>query len=149
MAEKRGIGGWLVLPAIGVTLNPILLLVNLLSSFSTLTNPEHRLVAEEYPTVSTLTGFEIFGNIVFFIIAVVLLIQFFGKQASAPKTFIWFVSLKLGLSILLLLISTSLWSVAPQLAVNYLVPVFGYGVGAAIWIPYFRRSKRVKNTFVN
>lgn len=149
MPKKRGIGGWLVLPAIGIILNPILLLFNLVNRFSFLSTAEHKLVADKYPTVGTLTGLEIFGNVIFLIIALVLLFQFFGKRASAPTTFIWFVSLKLGLSILLFLISTSLWSIAPQLVVDYLVPAFGYGVGAAIWIPYFRRSERVQNTFVH
>jgi hypothetical protein len=152
--EPQGIGGWLILPMIGLILIPVLLTIDLFNtylpifttgSWRALTDPESPAF---HPLWKPVLLFEILGNITFIGYAVVLLVAFFLKFHRFPLMYIAFLILNVIFVASDLYLAQQIPAVAAQpndAAVQSLTRAV---VGAAIWIPYFLVSKRVKNTFV-
>jgi hypothetical protein len=133
---KPGIRGWLVFPAIGLILSlvgsPILAYFNF-SMASETYNDALRLGLG-------LEGVESIGSFIFALIAVG---PFFRKQVDAPdkyKMMMWF-------GIVMSVIS-GLALVGPTHGKSLGGAISGI-IGAAVWIAYFNKSKRVAATFVN
>ena len=135
-----GIGGWLVLPAIGFVLGPIIGVFSLgaaVGLFSDVANAG-------YGGLYSMELFVQVGLLVFLIYAAT---RFFRKKSDAPSTIIALLLVSLVASGLLLLIE--LGAGAEEFAIESGKQLVRDAIGAAIWIPYFRASKRVKATFVN
>jgi hypothetical protein len=138
--KLKGIGGWLILPAIGLVLGPIIGVIGLFASLGM-----YKDVARAgYGGVYALELIVLFGLLVFTIYAA---IQFFGKKRKAPKIMIILYSVSLVASLVILGIELS--AGAEEFAVETGKQLVRDIVAAAIWIPYFNVSKRVKATFVN
>lgn len=73
-------------------------------------------------------------------------VRFYGRKRDAPLASIALLVLGLATSGLLLLVE--LGSAASELAVESGKSLVVQGLNAAVWIPYFRRSRRVRATFV-
>lgn len=153
--EVSGLGGWLILPMLGLFLMPVkvahLLATVHIPIFSEgywklLTSPE----SEAYnPLWAPLICFEIAGNLFFGCFAIYLLYLFFRKNYRLPKKYIIF------------LITNIVFIVTVHFAVG-LIPeaadpdtdsqsmkeIVRAIIAASIWIPYFLKSERVRNTFV-
>jgi len=140
---------------IGLIIAPFRLAISLIATavqlvsdgtWETLTTPG----SDAYhPLWAPLLVLESAGNAVFMVTAIVLLVPFFSKHACFPR-------------LMILYMTASLLFVSVDHAAIYLIPAavaFAEGnpskevvrnaLSAAIWIPYFLRSVRVKNTFVN
>ena len=135
-----GIRGWLVLPAIGFVLGPIVgvvMLVVALGLYSDVAAAGHGgLYARELLVEVGLLAFLIYAAT-----------RFFGKKRNAPSTIIALLTASLVSSGLLLVIELS---EGPKVfAIESGKQLVRSVISAAIWIPYFRVSKRVKATFVN
>ena len=135
-----GIGGWLVLPAIGFVTGlicfPLMLIVSLFKY--------SEVVGAGHGGIHTFESIVLFGMLCFMIYAATL---FFRKKRNAPGTIIIFFIVGYVIGILFFVIElnagtkiftvdTVLWCVKGI----YKGPIF---------IPYFLLSKRVKATFVN
>jgi hypothetical protein len=152
-AGPRGIGGWLVLPLLRMLLLPVHTVLELRDlswalqpeMWAAITTPGtdtyHPLWG---PTVIyevvTLVGFQLF--------TVLVLVLFIRKDRRVPRVMtIW-----LALPVLLLVIDMVLLGQIPVRAASdqgpRAVELVMTLVAAAIWIPYFWLSVRVKNTFV-
>jgi hypothetical protein len=140
-SEPSGIGGWLILPAIGIIVAPIQFAMNVFDYF-----PRFELL-EPGTLLHTMTMAEILAWIGFAILATVTAVRFFMRKKSAPKLY------------RALLVSQLLFVVAAYWAAAILfdAPMFDVDAGFAIamllaacliWIPYFLYSVRVRNTFV-
>lgn len=93
--------------------------------------------------------FEIVGNAFFILFSITLLFLLFTKDHRFPGLASWF----LALNALFLVADFIAFDFIPAVA-SQKDPVVLRNMGRAIvaaliWIPYFRVSKRVKNTFVN
>lgn len=144
-------GGWLILPVIGIFLNPIYLLAGFIKGgyfnyihWEILTNPSHGLYN---PSLGGLVLFEFvyfLAAIGFSILLILLLIK---KRTSFPL----FVCLLYGLNVSYLLIETLCLSAldlptafaSSKEIVSTMSPIFV----AIVWIPFFIYSDRVKGTF--
>lgn len=149
MVEKRGIGGWLILPAIGIALNPFLIFGDIIVLIQLEYSWEYRLAAAILPMLDMLTMLDLLGDFAFFVFSIVLAVKFFKKRAGAPNLVVWFMVLNTLFALILWVLSIGVWSVAPQLTFDYGFKAFGYIVASLIWGSYFKLSKRVKATFVN
>jgi hypothetical protein len=151
-AQLNGIGGWLILLAIGQVLLPlrfaksiwdVLSLTTDTSSWRWLTDPiESGYNAWWAPTLL----FELFFNIGAFLFAVLLIALFFAKKAAWRRAF----ALYLIFFLLGAVLDTVLVDRIPSAAERVLTSVAGHApivLAAAIWIPYVLLSKRVKATF--
>lgn len=101
------------------------------------------------PGLGGLIQFEAIGNIVLLALSLFLAFLFFSKKKQFPK---WFIGITLGTLGFIAIDTLS----APLLtdALSYSEPahfkdLVQTAIGAAIWIPYMLKSRRVKNTFVN
>jgi uncharacterized membrane-anchored protein len=135
-----GIGGWLVLPAIGLILSPIIGVVGLIVSIGLYPEVE----AAGYGKIFAL---ELAVAAAFLIFTIYAAIRFFGKKRNAPTVIIAMIVASLVADVLLLMIELSMdaQDFAAESAKELARSIFR----AAIWIPYFKVSKRVKATFVN
>lgn len=135
-----GIGGWLVLPAIGFVLGPIVGVVGLIAAFALFSDVDR----SGYGGIYALELLVQVGLLGFFLYAAT---RFFGKRTNAPSVIITLFVVSLGASVVLLVIE--LGAGAEEFAIETGKQLVREVIGAAIWIPYFRVSKRVKATFVN
>ena len=135
-----GIGGWLVLPAIGLFLGPIVGGMGLIAAFGIYAD----VATDGYGGIYTLELLVSAGLLLFWIYSAIL---FFRKHSNAPNTIISLFVVSLASSCILLIIE--LGAGAEVFAVETGKQLVKEIIAAAIWIPYFRRSKRVKATFVN
>ncbi len=151
-ASLNGIGGWLVLLAIGQMLLPLRLLNPLYnglsatmdtSSWRSLTDPiESSYNAWWAPTLL----FELFFNLGTFVFVVLLIALFFTRRAAWRRAFALFlIFFLLGAVIDTVLVDRIASAAEPVLtSVADLAPTV---LAAAVWIPYVSFSKRVKATF--
>ncbi len=152
--EPKGLGGWLILPAIGLIVASLRLGILLMKDFwpifrdgfwPVLTTPG----TEAYhPLWGTLLIFEIAGNTAFILANLALLFFYFTKHWRFPTLYITLLVLNVVFVVSDFFMGNAIPAVAasndPQ-AAKEMARTLG---AAAIWIPYFLRSKRVKNTFV-
>jgi hypothetical protein len=150
----KGIGGWLVLPAIGLVLTPFWVLFtfvkDLLPAFdgetwAMVTTPGSPVY---HPALASLLIFEVVGNLILIFFTSYLIYLFFTKSRNLPPLIIiWLV-----LSAAFVAVDT-FWGlqipiVAADAGPDYYKDLIRSVIAIAIWVPYFRLSKRVKNTFV-
>lgn len=155
-AEKKleGIGGWLILAAIGLCVSPIKIGVGLvrdvLPAFSggvweKLTTPG----SPAYdPLWAPLLIMEMVGNIIFILFPLAILFFFFTKKRSAPLLMIIFLLSNLAFVVADYVVAMRIPVVASMPDESTPVEIIRVAIACAIWVPYFLKSKRVRNTFV-
>lgn len=133
-----GIGGWLILPAIGLVLSPILNFFTFISELEILSGGS----LYDYETLIT---FEVIYIALFIIFQIYTAVKFFTKKMDAPQLVILVLIVNIvGLAIIALWIA-SIGDLPDEISMGVVRAI----IAAAIWIPYFKRSLRVMNTFVN
>ena len=152
-AGPRGIGGWLVLMAIGLVVQPFRLLGFLAQGLKTLEGDTWRRLTTPsspayHPAWGAVIVVELLANVAFLAGACVLLYLFFTKRALFPKVAVGFLA------------ASAIFQVA-ELAVGYALlgnaaatgkdigPMMLVVLSAVIWTLYLLQSRRVANTFVN
>lgn len=119
----KGIGGWLILPIIGLFVSIPILLYDLLS-----TNALYEF--------DFYIGLLSFLDIILLIWIIIALFSIFNKKKYTVQ----------------IMVSFYIANIIIQLVIAFLIEDFSGLIspiiGGAIWIPYFILSKRVKNTFV-
>lgn len=149
-AEPTGIGGWLVLPLIGLMLSPFIIgwgthqLIEVVRapSWTSLTTPGN---PAYHPLYGMLIPTEIAVNAALGIFSIVLIVLFFKRHPRVPALMIAFYLVNLAV-------------VAGDTYAAAFLPGFQFDqaalrdlaravIAAVIWVPYFMISKRVRNTF--
>lgn len=149
----EGIGGWLVLVAIGLFLRPILVLVTIGKSYSAYFSAETwSLVttpgsASYHPMYGAMLVFELFSNITMFIFSILLIILFFQKRFAFPRFFIAYMIIFLGIMVLDHIGTGVVDKIQKNDAAAMREITRGFMTGL-IWSLYMLTSKRVKATFV-
>ena len=147
----RGLGGWLVLLAIGLIVQPLRLLGALGQDLKALTGDTWRsLTAPESPAYHPAWGpvilAETLVNAAFLAGSFILLNLFFNKRALFPRAAIVFVLASAGVQLLEVVVGRLLLgSAVAQAGLDSLAIA---AVSATIWTTYLLRSRRVANTFV-
>ncbi|WP_158289074.1 DUF2569 domain-containing protein [Rubrivivax albus] len=160
MAEKeagedpKGIAGWLILVVIGLVVSPLRTLHALYENhwliirdgiWPVLTTPgtEHY-----HPLWAPLFAFEVFANVGSVLLALIALALLLQKSRHAPRLAIVWLGWGVVFGVLDYVIAGQIPAVAEQSGSEAIRELSRSVAGAAIWIPYFLRSRRVKNTFV-
>lgn len=149
-----GLGGWLILTQIGLFLSLILLAAHLNETRLLVLNTETwtLLTSVESDFYHPLWGpviiYECVYNLFFLVFSVYTIIAFYKKRAILPRLMIilYIVSLAAGIVDYLLLYQIPM---AREVEDGSSVRgIASSALACAIWIPYFMKSKRVRNTFV-
>jgi transglutaminase-like putative cysteine protease len=149
----QGISGWLVLPAIGIVLTPLVVLAELITgaeaySLATWT----RLTAvggEQYHALwEPLLLFGLAANLAILVLSCLVLVVFFQRRRSAPRLYIAMIC---GSALVLVVDHLGAWQIPDANAAIAPSDVASVGhsvLSAILWTSYFLLSKRVKSTFV-
>jgi hypothetical protein len=136
----RGIGGWLILPAIGIVLSPLLSLAGIAESVD---------ILGQLPSGTLIHGLvwvEVIANAAMVAFAVKVAFDFFRLKRQAPANYIAFLVTTVVLHAADLFVALQFLGMEflPEDARTLTRAI----IAGAVWIPYFVRSKRVANTFV-
>lgn len=134
-----GIGGWLILPAIGLVLGPLVGLIGLLVLVSLFP----QLSAEGHGGVLTA---EILAGLVLVLLQVYAATRFFGKKRNLPA--VMTVLYAAGVAAAGILLAIELTAGAQEFATESGKQLARAMMAAVVWVPYFHLSKRVQATFV-
>jgi len=139
----KGISGWLIIPAISFILMPIIQIFSISNNVSILKNSDLFDFFIGDSALRILNIFSVFINILFLFAFIFAGYLFFKKLKLFPNYFCWFLITQAIFKIILLT-----W----YFLIEYKIPdnineLVGSIVVVIIWVPYFKRSKRVKNTF--
>lgn len=121
----QGLGGWLILPIIGLFISILVILYDLSTILSTY-------------EMGGYIAFLCLLDVVWLSLAIISLVIIFRKKSSAPQWVIGFYITSIILATFVAIISGDYYSQLP-----------GQIIASIIWISYFLKSERVKNTFVN
>lgn len=150
----NGIGGWLILVALGVVYRPIALIAEAKESFHlthdlpswiTLTDAESVGFNSHYAMVACYTT-AMSGLLIGW--SLVMIFQFFSRKASFPRSLVAFIAIAL-FSVITSRIAVNVWippTPAPNLAL-IIGTCIGSAIGSTLWIAYLHTSVRVKATF--
>jgi uncharacterized membrane protein len=152
--ELAGLGGWLVLVAIGLFLRPVTATVALRNNWSLfssgnwydLTNPAG---ARFNPLWAPYLLYVIIGNLTIIAASVLLTVMFFQRRRRFPVLYVIFLGIQATLLITDAVFNQELSihgaeSIKSDASLRSVAQAV---VGAAIWIPYMLTSIRVKSTF--
>jgi hypothetical protein len=148
----KSIGGWLILPMIGLFITPFSLTISTFNNLLPAINSGN-LAAFDDPTsglynpiLKYLVYAEVCFNLSFALYAIIIIVYAFRYKAQTPTLYIVF------------LIGNFTFLVLDHIAIVLLdlgdlksflnLDSFRAFVSCAIWVPYFLLSERVKGTFV-
>lgn len=152
-AGPRGIGGWLILPLLGLILTPFRIGLQTVSdvlpavqpaTWSALTTPGSKAY---HPLWAPAIIFELGANAMLILFSVVLVWLFFRKSRRVPLLMIVWLLAIIAAQGIDLAFANQIPAVAALPDTDAIKNLVRSVVGAVIWVPYFLVSKRVKNTF--
>ena len=152
--EPINIGGWLILPAIGLTFSPFTIMMSLFAedlsegySISVWRELWNAGIGEPGVTLLIIIIIETLVNINYVIFIFTLIYLFYKRRSSVPYLMVIFYILNL---LIPLVDSAALHYFADiPFDQNSTKEIIRSTIGAFIWIPYFFLADRVKNTFTN
>ena len=152
---QAGIGGWLILPLLGLCITPFrighLLWTHFWPVFSNkniwfiLGDPAS---PNYHPAWIPYLLFEVIGNTLIIAGALVCLRFFLRKSRHTPKLIIAWYLISVVVTMLDPLIGELIPAVAAESNAESIQEIGRSLLAAIIWIPYFLKSRRVKATFV-
>ena len=139
------IHGWLLLPAIGLVVGPLAMLGSIFSDLVAVRQQQSRGGVVGYSGSAAAFWGTTVLDLLFVVLTVYVARQFFNKKRTTPRWMIRLYSVALSLAMI-----ECAWyaSLNPVFLPEGITAVVNAALGAAIWIPYFSFSKRVKCTFV-
>jgi hypothetical protein len=150
----RGLGGWLILPAIGLVALPLLWIYSLITDYvpifregywEVLTTPGS---GAYDPLWRSLLLFELIGTALFVAVDLVLIVLFFRKSPLFPRCYVAFLAATVAFAIGEFVLVQGIDILADDGNTSAIGDLVRGIIPAAIWIPYTLRSRRVRNTFV-
>jgi hypothetical protein len=142
----RGVGGWLLLLVVGMTiLNPLATLHNLLQGYDKIAT-----YADRFPGLLSVAKADIVLSSVLMCLSIYAGVLLWGVRPAALKAAKVYFLAYLAYSVLVLIVVATA-DLPSQAAANMTASAFGQVFGAiiyvAIWWSYLNRSRRVKATY--
>lgn len=148
--EMLGIDGWLILFAIGLVLSPILIFITGIADENYFSATIIEMLLDENFFLFLVIVFELLFNTVYFTFSIFMIVIFFKQRSIVPRMAILFLAFPVVINIIDFIIVNGLFSELSESGDNeeFIGTIVGSIIRAAIWIPYFMLSSRVKRTFV-
>ena len=152
VSDKRlaGIGGWLLLPAIGVVISPVMILVTSSELWFAYSAVQWSMIEEQLngSALKLVIGAETIGNVGLLVMSVFLIALFFQKRHTLPRMYILFLMISFVLVGADLLSVYWLYPDEDIIEQSDVTRFIRQAISSVIWILYFLKSKRVRATFV-
>ncbi len=152
--ELKGLGGWLILICLGLIFTPLRLMFSLFNDFAPifldnyweiLTTPG----AEAYHYLwGPLIISELITNFALIVFSLYLLFLYFTKSYRFPKLMIIFYIINLFILVGDYIFANMIPEIANDANLETVQEIIRAVAATLIWVPYFLKSQRVKNTFV-
>jgi hypothetical protein len=139
--DLEGLGGWLILVAIGLALSPLSCVHGMIVDLRVLYGSSYQIHLSAHPGLAALVLYEAATNTIFLVAIVALNLLFYLKKKAFP---FWMISYLACHLVLILFDHIAALRFYPHSSPTSLLESL---VGTAIWIPYYLRSERVKATF--
>jgi len=143
------IGGWLILPLIGLCLTPFLTLYEFFVMFDDLRSIDMEYLREYFPDLLKLIYIESFIALILLGYNIFLMYKISFKEKKFPKQYISFQIFLVFWFILDIFWYHSIFPLEPLLIEDDYIELLRIIIILVIWVPYFLKSERVKNTFIN
>lgn len=149
----EGIRGWLVLPAIGVVLSPLVALVQAamglepfsLANWNALGTPG----SDSYHALwIPLLLFELTTGIALLVLSVLVLVLFFQRRRRTPLLYVVMMAGSVATSLLSLIVMARIPGAFEAITEQDWKDLARTAIAACVWIPYFVASRRVRSTFI-
>lgn len=155
VAEPRlvGLGGWLILPTLGLMLAPLAVLVllwTMADAFAMPTWTELTQVGGEsyHPMWAPLLLLELSHVLIQGVVCCLLLALFLKRRSSAPRVYLAMLGFDVLMQSTIGVLTLAIGPKELREDASVLPAMFGTILVSAIWAAYFVESKRVKQTFV-
>ena len=150
---QGGIGGWLILIAIGLCLTPIRIGAEIVQGVRSLQPLAWRAVTTPgspayHPLFGPLFIGEMVANVVLLVWALVLLYLFFTKRRAFPRAMIAFLIVRVAIQMADIFVASSIPVAAASIGPRVYGALAGNLLVVLVWVPYFLKSRRVAATFV-
>jgi len=146
-SHLNGIGGWLIWIAINLAIAPVFLARHLLTvHLPSIAGGEYEGYLSTHHASAVLIAFETISDSVFLLMVLVLNFLFYRKLKGFPPAMVLYLVIHLAY---IAINHFSVVALHPEM--NHSKDtgtLIGTVIGAAVWIPYFIVSRRVKATFV-
>ena len=137
--EPRGIGGWLILPALGTVLSPLFTAWAAYQTASVISG-------QLQPGLLTFVVIEVLANVGLTIAWIVAIVGLFQHRRFYPRFYVALCAVSLAVVVADIFVAVQFFAIPmePDDAKNIARPL----AALVIWGPYMFKSKRVRNTFV-
>jgi hypothetical protein len=152
-SAPSGIGGWLILIAIGLCLTPIRIGAEIVQGVRSLQPLAWRAVTTPgspayHPLFGPLIIGEMVANAALLGWALVLLYLFFTKRRAFPRAMIAFLIVRVAIQMADIFVASSIPVAAGSIGPRVYGSLAGNLLVVLVWVPYFLKSRRVAVTFV-
>jgi hypothetical protein len=149
----QGIAGWLLLPALGIVLQPLKILKDVaeqVPAYAADTWMQLTTVGQTayHALWAPILLFELAANVGMLVFSVLLMILFFQRRSSVPRVFLAFQGGALIIGVLDLMVAGLIPAAEHAASSSEWTKVIRQALALAIWGSYFMISRRVKATFV-
>jgi hypothetical protein len=148
--EYEGLGGWLILPGLGLLFTPVRMLVGFSESTYVFSENQWSLISDQFAGsgFALLVATELAISLCLLVMSVCLIILFFQKRHTLPKLFIAFFLVHMIFYWGDLMVISLFFSEIGQIEGQDIKEGIRLTAHLAIWGIYFTVSKRVKATFI-
>jgi Protein of unknown function (DUF2569) len=152
-SAPSGIGGWLILIAIGLCLTPIRIGAEIVQGVRSLQPLAWRAVTTPgspayHPLFGPLIIGEMVANVALLAWSLVLLYLFFTKRRAFPRAMIAFLIVRVVIQVADIFVASSIPVAAGSIGPRVYGSLAGNLLVVLVWVPYFLKSRRVAATFV-
>jgi uncharacterized protein DUF2569 len=152
-SAASGIGGWLILVAIGLCLTPLRISAEIVQGVRSLQpGAWHAVTTPGSPAYHPLFGplivGELVANVALLLWALVLLYLFFTKRRAFPRAMIAFLIVRVAIQMADIFVARSIPVAAASIGPRVYSALAGNLLVVFVWVPYFLKSRRVAATFI-